>query len=124
LGLDRLKLKWIISLFGLCCGAQTFQYRTYAKHLIHRVNIINTVEYRMSQWLADNVREGRVMVPGSISFWLNTFSETPQLSGCCEQGVLVHEAQYAQYAIQTDDGAGNRAFPITLAWLQALGVQA
>ena len=64
------------------------------------------------------------MVPGSVSFWLNAFAGAPQLSGCCEQGVLLRMAQYAQYAIQTDDGAGDNAFPITLAWLQALGIQA
>ncbi len=63
------------------------------------------------------------MVPGAMSFWLNTWSDVPQLNGCCEQNVIVQYARYAQYIFHTDDHAGTRAAEISLAWLQAFGVQ-
>ena len=63
------------------------------------------------------------MVPGGMSFWLNTWSDVPELTGCCDQGVGVNLARFAQYVFHTDDGAGTRAAEISTAWLQAYGVQ-
>ena len=70
------------------------------------------------------MRDSRVMVPGSTTFWMNVFTDTPQLTGCCPQGVLNQTARVADYGIMTDLTAENRAFENSLLWFKALGVRA
>ena len=81
-------------------------------------------EFQSAQWLADHSGEwqGRVFAPGSNSFWLNVFSDLPQVTGCCDQG-------------RSSDMPGRLASVVNLAmtgeqhqrailWLKAFGVGA
>jgi hypothetical protein len=45
------------------------------------VDITQTIEYQVARWVEPNLPGWRVMAPGSIAQWLNTFSRTPQFSG-------------------------------------------
>jgi hypothetical protein len=54
-------------------------------------------------------------------FWLNAFSNSPQVAGCCEQSIALPVTQVMRYTLGTDDHAADRAFEVSLAWLQALG---
>ena len=95
----------------------------HEKRAIRRLDIRQTSEYAVAQWMGAHANGGRVMVPGGMSFWLNAWSDVPELTGCCDQGVGVNLARFAQYVFHTDDGAGARAAEISAAWLQAYGVQ-
>ena len=45
-------------------------------------NITDSSEYQVAHWLSENILEGeRVYATGSHSFWLNAFSDIPQVSG-------------------------------------------
>jgi len=103
---------------------QLVNYRAYARHLIHGIDITKTSEYKTARWFDEHMRDSRVMVPGSTSFWLNVFTDTPQLTGCCPQGVLNQTDRIADYGIMTDLTAENRAFENSLLWFKALGVRA
>src|SRR6185295_18315695 len=70
------------------------------------------------------MRESRVMVPGSTTFWLNLFTDTPQLTGCCMQSVLTQNIPVANYGITTDLTAEDRAYENSLLWFKTLGVRA
>jgi len=46
-----------------------------------------TVEREQALWLASHYPDQRVYVTGSTRFWLNAFSDSPQLDGGFGQGV-------------------------------------
>ena len=103
--------------------AQLANVYRYEKRLIRPLDVTQTSEYAVARWLDAHGTGGRVMVPGSMSFWLNVWSSAPELVGCCDQNITVYPARVAQYVFHTDDHAGARAAEISLAWLQAFGVQ-
>jgi hypothetical protein len=110
--------------FAILCVVQFVQYRTYARRLIRGIDITQTSEYKTARWFDGHMRDSRVMAPGSTTFWLNVFTDTPQLTGCCPQGVLNQTARVADYGIMTDLTAENRAFENSLLWFKALGIRA
>lgn len=107
-------------------AAVSFQVRNYrhsARELIRPLDIHQTSEYKVASWLEAHAGGRRVLVPGSIAFWLNTFTDTPQVTGCCDQSVLARPIKMAYYLIGSDDGAGERAAGVSIAWLKALGAR-
>jgi hypothetical protein len=110
--------------FAILCVFQFVQYRSYARRLIRGIDMTQTSEYKTARWFDRHMRDSRVMVPGSTTFWLNVFTDTPQLTGCCPQGVLNQTARVADYGIMTDLTAENRAVENSLLWFKALGVRA
>lgn len=111
-------------LFAMLCVFQFVEYRAYGRHLIHGIDITQTSEYKTAHWFDQHMRDSRVMVPGSETFWLNVFTDTPQLTGCCMQSVITQNIPIANYGITTDLTAENRAFDTSLLWFKALGVRA
>jgi hypothetical protein len=116
--------KPVAAAFAILCVVQLAHYRTYARQLIRPLDMTQTSEYKTARWFDAHMRDSRVMVPGSTSFWLNAFTDTPQLAGCCPQGVLDQTILIANYGIDTDLTAENRALENTVLWLKALGVRA
>ena len=114
----------LVLAFAILCVVQLVNYRAYARRLIHGIDITKTSEYKTARWFDEHMRDSRVMVPGSTSFWLNVFTDTPQLTGCCPQGVLNQTDRIADYGIMTDLTAEKRAFENSLLWFKALGVRA
>lgn len=110
--------------FAILCVVQFFNYRAYAHRLIQRIDIRRTSEYKTARWFEEHMRDSRVWVPGSTSFWFNAFTDTPQMTGCCDQGVLDQTVRVANYSIITDLTAENRAFENSVLWFKALGVRA
>ncbi len=110
--------------FAVLCICQFVAYRSYARRLIQGIDITRTSEYKTAAWFRQHMPDSRVMVPGSSSFWINVFTDTPQLAGCCPQGVLNETAPVAEYGIRTDLTAESRAFENTLLWFKALGIRA
>jgi hypothetical protein len=124
IGRRRTPAKAAAIAFALLCVVQLIQYITYARSLVRPIDITRTSEYKTARWFDRHMRESRVMVPGSTTFWLNVFTDTPQLTGCCPQGVLNQTARVADYGIMTDLTAENRAYENSLLWFKALGVRA
>jgi len=96
----------------------------HAGRYIQPIDIRTTVEYQAAQWLDRNMDGARVFAPGSVSFWMNAFTDMPQLGGCCDQGVPSWEERVALYSIYTGQNMGAREGPVSLLWLQAFGVAA
>ncbi len=96
----------------------------YADRLIQPIDITTTGTYRAAQWIDSNLDGRRVMMPGSYSYWLNNFSDTPQLLGGHDPMLPNWVMRIAGYVLYSDDGAGDRAGEISIAWLKALGTHA
>jgi len=125
--LSRLPRFWIrVAAVAACllAGMQVWNYAQYGRQLIRPVQVQRTVEYQVAEWLERNGPYARVFVPGSMSLWLNDFTDTPQLAGCCDQSPPNFETRVAEYTIYSDSHAGDLAAYYSLIWLKAFGVQA
>jgi len=99
--------------------------RHFARNnLILAIDITTTSEWRTAQWLNQNWNGGRVLLPGSSSFWLTAFSDTPEIDGGFDQGITIPVYLMSKYQIDTGQGAGSHPADIAILWLKALGVQA
>jgi hypothetical protein len=124
---SRLPRFWIGIATGVACLLaimQVWSYSLYGRQLIRPLDIRQTIEYQVADWIERNGPYARVFVPGSLSLWLNVFSDTPQLAGCCDQSPPNFESLVAMYTIYTDHNAGGRDAYYSLIWLKAFGVQA
>ena len=98
--------------------------RRYARLLTKPIDIFQTTEYRAANWFEQHLDGGRVMAAGTVSYWMNAFTDTPQLGGGFDQGIVNRNNTAVTYQILSADGAGDRAADIARLWLRAFGVQA
>jgi hypothetical protein len=109
----------------LCLAVVTVQFGHYhsAAVLYNKpAELGKRSEYTTARWLNANMNGQRVYAAGSTSFWLNAFSETPQMGGCCLQGQSMPLLPYVQNVIQYATGSGDTQTVKT--WLRAFGVAA
>lgn len=126
-GFRKLPYRAQIVLVGaglLCAIIQTRHYRRYARELTRPIDISQTIEYRMANWFDGHMNGARVFAPGNVSLWMNLFTDTPQLAGCCDQGVPHVAYRIATYTVYTGQGMGAREAQDSLLWLRAYGVRA
>ena len=112
-------------LLAIFLGPAVVQYGNYrwrARLDTQRADLEKRSEYTTARWLAANVHGGRVYVTGSTSFWLNAFSATPQLIGCCDQGQSMPVLNEVPYKVNSAISPAITEAGID--WLRALGVQA
>ena len=109
---------------SLACVAGLIYNHQHADVLIQPIEIRSTTEYKEAVWFDQNMGGRRVFAPGSVSFWMNIFTDTPQLGGCCDQGVPHWQERVALYVIYSGQNAGASDAEVSLLWLQAYGVHA
>lgn len=117
----RLTEHMVFCAIGVLAIIQVWRYHNFAIRLVQPIRISETSEFQMSQAIQKYAPGERVMVPGSISFWLNAFIDNPQVNGCCTQGNISAMASIAQFEFFTDALAGGRAAEISELWLTAVG---
>jgi hypothetical protein len=109
---------------ALFCGAQMYHYRAHAHSMIRRLDMARTLEYQEAMWFDRNMQGERVLAPGTTQFWMNVFTETPQMTGPFQPSLLNREdliAAYVSYAgYQTDAESAGYA----LLWMKAFAVHA
>ena len=110
--------------FFLFCWFQARNYRHFAWYMDRPIDIHGTVEYEAAQWFDRNLKGQRVFAPGSVGFWLNTFNDTPQLSGGFDQGLTNSLLPAVVYQVYTGDGSNGREDEIGELWLKSFGVRA
>jgi hypothetical protein len=98
--------------------------RRFARYLLTPINIEQTIEYKTAVWFDRHLDMHRVFASGSTQFWMNAFTDTPQLGGGFDNGIVNQAARTARYIITSGDGAGDRDAEISVLWLKALGIHA
>lgn len=118
--------RWIRPIVLALCIAPVFlQWQNYGSRAdtdIQPANLSNHSEFTTARWLDANMNGSRVYAGGSTSFWLNSFTDTPQLIGCCDQGLAMPVLAYVPYVVNSR--VGPRETLNAKPWLQALGVRA
>ena len=102
------------------CLLQSGIYRRWARESIQPIDMNETIEYRISTWFRENMPDSRVFTVGSTQFWLNAFSDTPQIGGGFGQGIVNRTIPVVHYGIPYTKGDGER----TAMWLRIYGAQA
>ncbi len=101
---------------------QSSYYRSAADRFTEPADLPRQSEYTTARWLDRHMHGQRIYVAGSTAFWLNAFSETPQMVGCCVQGqsmpLLAYVGSVLNYAVGPFDTTNDKT------WLRALGVSA
>lgn len=111
---------WLAAVLLIAAAVQVRNYTQCAHAMIRPFDIRPTVEYQAAQWLQQNLPDGRVFTLGSIQFWLNAFSDVPQIGGGFGQGIVNPEIPAVLYGIPFTEGDGaNLAM-----WLRLLGAKA
>jgi hypothetical protein len=103
----------------LVCVPLVIRQRRAARDMERPIDIGRTIEYKTAQWLNRNLPGARVFAAGTVGFWLNAFSDSPQLGGGFDNGVtnpLVIDVIYQIFA------GDNQKLAIDL--VSALGVDA
>lgn len=113
-----------VALLFVFSAAQVYRAYDYSCDAVAPIDIASTVEYRAATWFDAHMRSSRVMVPGSVEFWLQAFTEAPQLGGGFEQGNINFSNRIAQFQVLSGMGAGVNDVATSLLWLKAFGVQA
>jgi hypothetical protein len=116
------RLAVILVLF-VCCFLQTKHYRRAARWWARPIDIHATSEYKIAQWIGQNMRGRRVFVPGSDYFWLNAFTDAPQLAGGFDQGITNQLLPAVGYQLFSGEGT-NKEGELAVLWLKAFGVHA
>ena len=117
--------KFVLILAGAAGLVFQFQsFRTRASYDLIPTKLESRSEYQSAHWLADNPAawNGRVFAPGSNAFWLNVFTDIPQVTGCCDQGRSSPMPSKLATIVNLSETAEQRKTAIL--WLKAFGVGA
>jgi hypothetical protein len=114
----------IVALIVVSCGVQTLTYRRYAAELAEPIDFLATTEFRMGLAFDANFPGQRVFAPGSVSYWLNLYSDLPQVFGCCDQSMRSEPQRVAPFFIYSGLNGGARDGEISVLWLKAFGASA
>ncbi len=79
--------QWALILLLAACGLQAWHGRRYTREMARALKIDTTLEYQTARFFESGPDPGRVMAAGTQQFWMNLFTETPQLAGCCDQSI-------------------------------------
>src|ERR1051326_7841554 len=112
-------------LFLLFSIHQVIYYRRYAKTIIQKIDVTQTVEYRIAKWTDANLGGMRVFIGGQAGTWLNVFTDTPQMDG--GHGPFNpnwYPQQTAAYSICSGQNAGAHDAENSILWLKAYGCHA
>jgi len=108
----------------LFCVFQIRNYRQYGRRQIQQIDIAKTPEYDMAKWCDANMHGQRIFTRGTFGFWLNAFTETPQVSGFFDQSLTNFEDRIASYVIAAGYRSDSESADYALLWLKAWAADA
>ena len=109
------KVTWIAAVLALMLGAYNLRaWRHYAVALIKPIDMTTTIEYKTAAWLKRNYPGSRVFAIGTVAYWLNNFTDVPQVSGGFDPGTPTPQDRTALKLISKTDSPET-----TLLWLRA-----
>jgi hypothetical protein len=109
------RLVLLVLFLGAVLG-QTIHSNSNTRHLIGRINVTKTIEYKVAHWLDQNRPGLRAFVSGDAGTWLNVFSDVPQMNSGHDPFVPNPVIPIATWMIYTGQAAPS------ILWLKAFGV--
>jgi hypothetical protein len=115
----RRKSVWITVALAVLAIPLIWRQQRQARGIEAPIAIESTAEYNVSHWLGEHLAGRRVFAPGSISFWMTAFSDTPMLVGGFDNGIRNPLLWAVNYQLLAGDKTA-----VALAWLKAFGCDA
>ena len=103
-------------------AVQIRNYRAGARADIQAVDPATRSEYASAQWLDTHLHGQRVYATGSDRFWLDAFTDTPQVDGCCDQGTSMPVLRVLPYVV--NPAYNPEVTKLAVVYLEALGAHA
>jgi hypothetical protein len=105
---------------ALACLAPGIGYVQNARKVLPaRGNHTGRIEVALTDWIAKNLPDVRVLATGSLRFWYNAWHDLPQLGGGSEQGLLNPYTNFGYgHAVMDEDTE------FCIKWMQATGTGA
>jgi hypothetical protein len=120
---SRRQTRYLVLGFGaLAMYYQVGNYLEGARVLLTPDDLGSHSEYTSARWIDRNMGGKRVYATGSTGFWLNAFTDTPQVVGCCDQGRSMVAIAAVPYLLDT--GVSPALTRLGITWLQAMGAHA
>ena len=116
--------RWVLALALIGLLYPATRCAVVARAVARPVDIRQTSEFRVARWFDSHMLGCRVSAPGSISFSMNIWTETPQIEGGFDQGITNYLLHDVKYQLMSGDGSGDREAEVAIDWLKALGVHA
>ncbi len=111
---------WLVA-FGYAAWAQAGNYRAYARLIVLDTDLSSRSEHQSAAWLAAHAPAARVYATGGTGFWLNSYVDNPQFSGCCDQNVASQFPGHVGFLV---NAAGTKMeAERAILWLRAYGTQ-
>jgi len=82
------------------------------------VDMTNTPEYVISEWLSEHIYDERIYATGTVAFWLNVFSDVPQLRGGSDAAGINPWWAHVTYQINTGSNGS-----LAVLWCKALNIR-
>ena len=101
---------------ALACLALAVHQRRAANEWERPIDIRATIEYKTARWLDVHLPGERVFATGTIGFWLNAFSDAPQITGGFDNGILNPLVPHVIYQVYAGD-----KLPVAMDLLKAFG---
>lgn len=120
---QRLRIAAAVILLAACFYPAS-RYRRFARGKQKPIAIEQTIEYQSAVWFDRHMNGRRVFAPGSISFWMNAFTDTPQLGGGFAQGIILPLLPAVDFQIGSGMNAAPHEGEVAIALLKAYGVHA
>lgn len=116
--------RWVIAVAMAVSIHSAYYCAERARAVAQPIDIKQTSEYRVATWFDQNMHGCRVSAPGSISFAMNIWTETPQIDGGFDQGLLNKLLPAIKYQVHSGANSGMQEGRVATDWLKALGAHA
>lgn len=122
--INRRALVALACLAALGTGYGALRCAKAANRRIRPIDVRSTTEFRQAKWVERNLPGRRVLMPGSVGFFLNVFTDVPQFAGGVDQSVANPLWTDVNYQVLSGENAGAGEGEVALLWLKAFGVSA
>ena len=112
------------ALLALLAIHQFVQFRHYGRSITQKIDITQTIEYKVAKAFDRKLGGLRVFAGGLAGTWLNVFSDTPQMNSGHDPFSPNWVEQIATYSIYSSMNTGPRDAEISILWLKAFGCHA
>jgi len=116
--LNRISACFLLGLILVIVSLYTSWFWLHSwQFLTPHPDIKKTAEYEIAKWLETEAGKERVYLTGNYAFWLNVFTNVPQLRGGSDQGATNPWWAHVTYQVNTGEDPG-----IAVAWLKAMNL--
>ena len=112
----------LVAIAIAAAAVQIYNYRAWTRAEIRRTDPANRSEYASAHWLDTHLHGQRVYASGTDGFWLEAFSDSPQVEGCCDQGLGMPILRIVPYIVSPN--VNPEQTKLSVSYLEALGAQA